>query len=81
MLLHSCVYYDFGTSIVSDADFDKWAYELVELQREHPEEAAKVDFAAEFKGWDGSTGFDLPRSRHIKGKAFDAIRRFRGGQG
>lgn len=60
MLVHSFIYYRLGTSIVSDQQFDKWARELVELQRAYPEEAAKCIYAKEFATFDGTTGFDLP---------------------
>jgi hypothetical protein len=60
MLVHSFIYYRLGTSIISDATFDRWAYELRDLQRSYPEIAAACPFAAEFAGWDGTTGFNLP---------------------
>jgi hypothetical protein len=62
MLVHSAMYYRYMTSIVSDRQFDAWAYELRDLQRKHPKEAAACPWAAEFSGWDGTTGFDLPDS-------------------
>ena len=58
--VHSTLYYRFCTSIIEDSTFDKWAYELAELQRAYPEESKTTLFAAEFAGWDGTTGYDLP---------------------
>lgn len=60
MLLHSYIYYEKGTSIVSDATFDRWAYELRDLQKQYPEIANQVMWYQYFKEWDGTTGFNLP---------------------
>jgi hypothetical protein len=60
MLVHSCIYYRFGTSIISDKQFDEWAYQLVALQQQYPEIAGQVEFAKEFTDFDGTTGFHLP---------------------
>lgn len=60
ILVHSCIYYRFGTSIVEDSTFDAWAYELVELQKNNQEISKSTLLYDEFKDFDGSTGFDLP---------------------
>ena len=60
ILVHSCLYYRMNTSLISDAAFDKWSYELVDLQRKYPEIAAQCIYAKTFETFDGSTGFDLP---------------------
>ncbi|SEN20936.1 hypothetical protein [Paenibacillus sp. OV219] len=60
ILVHSYIYYQRMTSIIDDATFDRWSRELVQLQERHPDIADTVDFAKEFKGFDGTTGFDLP---------------------
>lgn len=60
ILVHSCLYYRMNTSLISDQAFDKWSYELVDLQRKHPEIAAQCIYAKTFETFDGSTGFDLP---------------------
>jgi hypothetical protein len=62
MLVHSYLYYQLGESIISDYDFDYWAKELVDLQRDYPEESKQVRYYEEFKDFDGSSGFDLPYS-------------------
>ncbi len=70
MLVHSCIYYDFGASVVSDAKWQQWANELVKLQTTYPKEADKVIYSQDFKGFDGTTGHHLPyRSRTIVAKA------------
>ena len=60
VLVHSCIYYHYNSSLVSDAQWQKWADELVALQRKHPSFAKRVDYHKEFSGFDGTTGFDLP---------------------
>lgn len=60
MLVHSYIYYERGTSIIADAKFDKWAYELRDLQQAYPEESRRVRYYSQFKDWDGTTGFNLP---------------------
>ena len=59
IMVHSVIYYRLGTSIIEDSLFDKWAYELVDLQNKYPNESAKADLYKEFKDWDGTTGFNL----------------------
>lgn len=60
ILVHSCIYYELNQNNVPDATWDAWAKELVELQNAHPDIACCVEYAKEFDGFDGSTGFDLP---------------------
>lgn len=60
MLVHSCIYYEFNTSIITDKQFDTWAKELVKLQKDYPEENRQVPWYEEFKDWDGTTGYHLP---------------------
>ena len=59
LLVHSCIYYVLDQNIISDEQFDKWAYELVNLMKKHPDAYSdRFDFA--FESWDGTTGFDSP---------------------
>lgn len=60
ILVHSCIYYEFNQNNVPDATWDKWAKELVQLQKDYPNIAKEVIWADAFNGFDGSTGFDLP---------------------
>lgn len=60
VLVHSCIYYRFGTSVVSDKQFDEWAYELRNLQEQYPELAKRCVYAEEFEDFDGTTGYHLP---------------------
>lgn len=60
ILIHSCIYYRLDDSIISDYTFDKWSKELAELQQLHPEETKASVYYKTFRGFDGSTGADLP---------------------
>jgi hypothetical protein len=61
VLAHSVLYYKLGDSIVPDSQFDAWAYELVGLQKDHPEASEAVYYHREaFRGFTGETGYDLP---------------------
>lgn len=60
MLVHSKLYYDMDTSLITDKQFDDWGKELVQLQKDYPDIASKVCFAKAFEDWDASTGAFLP---------------------
>lgn len=62
ILIHSYLYYQMNTNIISDHMYDSLCKELAELQQNHPTESNNVEFYKEdFKLFDGSTGFDLPK--------------------
>lgn len=70
ILVHSCIYYVFNENIILDSTWSEWARELTHLQKKYPFIASRVDYAQEFKNFDGSTGFDLPtRNPEIMAKA------------
>ena len=60
MLVHSYIYYKRDENLITDFDFDKWAFELAELQNKYPELAKECPYADAFEDWDGSTGAFLP---------------------
>lgn len=60
MLVHSCLYYNMDTNLITDKKWDEWARELVKLQRDYPEISEKVSLYEEFKDWDASSGAFLP---------------------
>lgn len=60
LLIHSCIYYQLHSNIVEDYQWDRWAKELVRLQKEHQDISEKVMLYDYFEDFDGSTGFDLP---------------------
>ncbi|WP_153008815.1 DNA ligase LigA-related protein [Paenibacillus jamilae] len=43
-LVHSFLFYELGEAIVPDADFDRWARELIELQRDNLDLSAALPF-------------------------------------
>jgi len=59
VLVHSCIYYELGSSIISDALFDTWCKELVDLSGWIPPRCSDR-FGAAFKDWTGETGYHLP---------------------
>lgn len=59
ILVHSILYYEMDTSIISDKEFDDNARQLVSLQSEFSEHAAKSDYWYIFYDFDASTGFHL----------------------
>jgi hypothetical protein len=60
MLVHSCIYYKYNENIVSDNTWSRWAKELEKLQDDNPKLSNEIDWAEEFKNWDGSSGAFLP---------------------
>ena len=60
MLIHSKLYYDMNTSLITDKQFDEWGRELVQLQKDYPNIAKRICYAEAFKDWDASTGAFLP---------------------
>ena len=60
LLIHSCIYYEYNTNLVSDNQWATWATELEELQVKYPKIAEQVIWAEAFKDFDHSTGYNLP---------------------
>lgn len=51
-----------NTNIIDDHTYDEWCKELADLQSKYPKESSNVDFyKEEFKDFDGSTGYHLPK--------------------
>lgn len=57
---HSMIYYNLNANIISDAIWSRWAEDLECLQSMYPELASEVEYADVFKGFDHSTGANLP---------------------
>ena len=55
MLLHSHIYYVLNENIVSDEQWQAWAFELAALQNEHPHVTVKF-FEEAFRDWTGAHG-------------------------
>lgn len=56
ILVHSYLYYEMDMNIISDHTWNKWAQELVILQKAYPEIAERVIYSEQFIDWDGSSG-------------------------
>lgn len=67
MLVHSFIYYKLDDNIVSDHQWQAWAQELAQLQRQHPKPIGFYDDV--FVDWDGSSGFHLPSDPWVEGEA------------
>ena len=69
ILVHSCIYYQLDSNIVSDEKFDEWAKELEKLMKENPGlYSDRFDYA--FDSWDSSSGYNLPhRDPWVLGQA------------
>ena len=59
ILVHSILYYEMDSSIISDKLFDDNARQLVMMQEQFSDEAAETQYWYVFYDFDGSTGFDL----------------------
>lgn len=60
ILVHSFLYYQMNTNIISDHTYDAWSKELATLLKDYPEESKQTVYYEEFKEFDGSSGYDLP---------------------
>ena len=81
MLVHSCLYYELDTNLISDKQWGDWAVELVKLQTDYPAISKEVRWAEEFKDWDGTTGAFLPlRDEWVMKQARRLILLVRGAQ-
>jgi hypothetical protein len=60
ILVHSILYYEMNTNLVSDSQWSTWAKELDELQNKYPSIAKNCVYAEDFEGFDPSTGYSLP---------------------
>lgn len=69
MFVHSYLYYNLNHNTISDAQFDSWAIELVQLQNIYPCNLGFFD--KYFEDWDGSTGFHLEIPRTYRRVAQD----------
>ena len=79
MLIHSCIYYELNDNIVSDHQWQAWAFELEELQKKHPEHMNIGFYDKYFQDWDGATGNHLPhRDSWVYNKALRLLRIERG---
>ena len=66
MLVHSYIYYNMDSNVISDDKWQEWADELTELQKRKQ----NIGFYDEaFADWSGATGCDLPFDPWVKERA------------
>ena len=64
MLIHCHLYYRLDEQLIDDHTWQRWADELVVLQRQHGTEIGFYDWT--FRDWDASTGYHLPTDPDIQ---------------
>lgn len=66
MMIHSYLYYTMDQNVIDDDTWQRWADELVELQKQK-----KVIgfYDKEFEDWTGATGMHLPKDKWIVQRA------------
>ena len=69
MLIHSYLYYQLDSPIISDDQWQQWANELTEMQEQYPNLTNINFYDKEFNDWNGSTGMHLPTDTWIRDKA------------
>lgn len=72
MVIHSYLYYVHDTPIVSDDTWQRWADDLVVLQREFTGNLKFYD--REFADWTGDTGMHLPKDQWVREKAAQLLK-------
>lgn len=70
--VHSYLYYQLDSPIVSDDQWQRWSDELVALQAQFTGRVPFYD--REFFDWDGTTGMHLPKDAWVAGKAAQVLR-------
>lgn len=59
IIIHSIIYYDYDTNIISDPDYDKLARQLERLVNENRDKISKCYYYECLKDYAAATGFDL----------------------
>lgn len=59
VIVHSILYYEMDSPVISDKEYDRLCAELVEQCREHPQASTLADYYYCMYDFDGTTGFDL----------------------
>lgn len=76
ILVHSFLYYQLNTNLITDHTYDQWSKELAKLMKDHAEEAKKTVYYNDFKDFDGSSGYDLPYSNpEVQSTAYKLLKR------
>lgn len=73
LAVHSYIYYELCDNLVSDARWQAWAQELIEMHIKHPEYTD--DYDKYFDDWDGTTGFHLCKIPGLYSSAMKIMRK------
>lgn len=68
ILIHSYIYYNMDFNCISDKEYDKLSYSLVDMMKQYPDEFKRSDYYKNFIGFDASTGFYLHESLNDRQK-------------
>lgn len=69
IIIHSIIYYDYDTNIISDQDYDKLARRLEKLVNDNRDSISNCYYYECLKDYTAATGFDLKNrleDKHIK---------------
>lgn len=72
LAVHSYIYYEHGKTVCSDATWDRKAKKLVKLQDVFGVEAGTWE-SETFEGFEGDTGYHLPKTEAVKREAIGWI--------
>jgi hypothetical protein len=59
LYVHSYLYYRMNTTLVPDETYDRWARELIELQKDYPRESETAPYHDDFKDFQMGDSFAL----------------------
>ena len=60
IIIHSILYYDLDTNVITDRQYDRMSKDLVAIMSEMPEDQLKqTDYYYCMYDYDGNTGFDI----------------------
>lgn len=85
VIVHSILYYEMDSPVISDERFDRLAKKLVEACEGNQEAAANADYFYCMHDFDGNTGFDICSRledhdrRYLEGIARSILRLYKGG--
>lgn len=68
ILIHSYIYYNLDQNRISDMEYDKLSYSLVDMMKRYPDEFKQSEYYENFKDFDASSGFGLYESLNEKQK-------------
>lgn len=80
IMVHSYLYYERDTSIITDSIFDRWMRELVDLKNKYPREFKKSALYEDFKNFEGGTGMGLPYTQIWVINKAEFLLSYRGGR-